>query len=478
MRALGCGGCGLVAAGLVSIAALGVWWWQSTRPRTLTVSIFPDYAYRQRPGWKALLESRMAEIARIYGPQTGVRWKLASIETEDAINGRSDRIDARRAELARNRTYPADVLLIVTGIHEGKRTGSVSPFSHAALVVDFPDGSELQNVRAMAQEMAHLFAAPNEQGTSTLMAPEPNDSRFPARAATLIRRLRFYDFRQGTAALEGSSDGLVLKALTEAGAGLNPNPLSHAHQVMAAALAMESRFQPAIRHLREAVKLEPNDPTVRMALALVLTQDTQSDAAIAVLREGVRAAPQSSRAHSMLASILARKDPEEAIDEYQAAIRLDPNSADLYLALGSLLMVEAGRADGAIAAFQAALRLNPQMQRAKDGLATAQAIQAQELAVAAKWSRQAEGARAGWSVYYNLGMAESRSAHFEAASRAFARAIQLNPQSGAPHSGMAMMHYIQGDYAAASAEIEKAKALGTAPPRDLLAAVQRKTAQR
>jgi Tfp pilus assembly protein PilF len=141
-------------------------------------------------------------------------------------------------------------------------------------------------------------------------------------------------------------------------------------------------------------------------------------------------------------------------------------------------MVEAGRADGAIAAFQAALRLNPGMQRAKDGLAGAQAIQAQELAVAAKWSRQAEGAKADWSVYYNLGMAETRSAHFDAASRAFARASQLNRQSGAPHSGMALMHYIHEDYAAASAEIDKAKALGTEPPRDLLAAVQRKAAQR
>ncbi len=467
-----------VAAALLPIAVVAAWWWHSSRPRTMTVSIFPDYAYRQRPEWKALLESRMEQVARIYGPQTGVRWKLASIETEDAINGSPDRMDARRAELARNRKYPADVLLIVTGIREGKRTGSVSPFSHAGLVVDFPDSSELHNIRVMAQEMAHLFAAPNEPGTSTVMAAEPNDSRFSERAATLIRRLRFYDFRQGTAALEGSSEGLVLKALTEAGAGLNPNALSYAHQVMAAALAMESRFQPAIRHLQEAVKLEPNDPTVRMALALVLMQDTQPDAAIAVLREGVHAAPQSSQAHSMLASLLARKDREEAVDEYQAAIRLDPNSADLYLALGSLLMVEAGRADGAIAAFQAALRLNPGMQRARDGLTGAQAIQAQELAVAAKWSRQAAGARTDWSVYYNLGMAETRSAQFEAASRAFAKASQLNPQSGAPHSGMALMHYIHGDYAAAAAEIDKAKALGTEPPRDLLAAVHRKTAQR
>jgi hypothetical protein len=278
-----------VAAALLPIAVVAAWWWQSSRPRTMTVSIFPDYAYRQRPGWEALLESRMAEVARIYGPQTGVRWNLASIQTEDAINGNSDRMDARRAELARNRTHPADVLLIVTGIHEGKRTGSVNPFSHAALVVDFPDGSELHNIRVMAQELAHLFAAPNEPGISTVMAAEPNDNRFPGRAATLIRRLRFYDFRQGTAALEGSSEGAGLRAVAEAGAGLHPNAISHAHQVTAAALAMELRYKPAIRHLQEAVKLEPNDPTVRMAMALVLMQDTQPDAAIAVLREGVRA---------------------------------------------------------------------------------------------------------------------------------------------------------------------------------------------
>ncbi|HEV2448643.1 MAG TPA: hypothetical protein VGS58_22070, partial [Candidatus Sulfopaludibacter sp.] len=125
----------IVAAALAIGAAATWWWWEFERPRVLTVSIFPDYAYRQRAEWKKTLETRMQEVSRIYQPQTGVRWKVASIETEDPINGMSAGFDARRLELSRNRTYPADVLLIVTGVHEGPRTGAVSPFSHAALVV-------------------------------------------------------------------------------------------------------------------------------------------------------------------------------------------------------------------------------------------------------------------------------------------------------------------------------------------------------
>jgi|SRR5271157_163727 len=464
---------------LVVIAGTaGGWWYGYSSPRELTVSIFPDFIFRQRAGWKALLESRMAEVSRIYETQTGVRWRIASINTGDPINVSTGTLDARRSALERNRTYPADVLLIVTGQREGTRTGSVSPFSHAALVVDFPDGSELRNILTLAHELANLFGAPNEPGANTLMAPEPNDERFSARAAKLIHRLRRYPFAEGAGGLLGSWEGRALSALAEANAGLFPNALSRAHQAIAAALAVDARYTPAIQHMREAVKLEPNSPAPRMDLAFMLLQDTQPDAAIAVLRDGIRVNPNDSRLHGMLASALFGRDREEALDEYREAIRLEPNNADFHAALGEVLVLGMGRVDGAIAAFQEALRLDRENERAREGLAKAQQLKEQALEDAADLSQQASAAKTDDKIYYSLGVAEARAGNFDAATRALAKAMDLNPRSPQPHSVMAVMHYVRGDYAAASAELDKAKALGTPPRRDFLAALQRKTSSR
>src|SRR5690348_1454545 len=83
------------------VVAGGAWAIKSfLQPRTITVAIFPDYSYRQRSDWQVVLEKRIAAVSRIYEAPTGVRWKLARIETEDPISGATGSLDFRRAELA------------------------------------------------------------------------------------------------------------------------------------------------------------------------------------------------------------------------------------------------------------------------------------------------------------------------------------------------------------------------------------------
>ncbi len=453
-------------------AAWGAWWYFLS-PRVITLSIFPDYAFRQRPNWKAILESRTAEVERIYAQQTAVRWKLLSIESDDPINGYSGSMDARRTELARNTKYPADVLLIVTGMHEGARTGAVNPFSHAGLVVDFADRSDQRNAVTMAHEMAHFFAAPHEPGELTLMAPEPSDARFSARDVTLIRRLRRYDFKQGTGALQGSWDGRVLDALTQTNAGLHPNPLSQAHQVMGAALAIDGRYAPAIQHLQAALKLDPS-PIVRMQLALTLIQDTQADAAVAVLEDGVRSNPNDARLHATLASALARRDFERAVSELDTSIRLEPKNPLFYEALGALLINGMGRIDGAIAAFQTALRLNPGMPRTVQGLAKAQELKENAQAEVVRRSQMANAGKPDARLDYALGLAQMRAGDLNAATRTFVKTIELNPKSGTAYSSLALAHYLRGDYHAALVAVNKCTDLGTPVPKEFLAAIQSK----
>jgi tetratricopeptide (TPR) repeat protein len=459
---------------LVVVAAAAGAWWYYAAPRELTVTIFPDFAYRQRSDWKELLKSRIAEVSRIYESQTGLRWKIASIEPDDPINASTDTLDNRRAELAHKRRYGADLLLIVSGSRDGNRLGSVTPFSHAALVVDFTDRSELRNVVTMAHELAHICGAPDEPGTDTLMAPDPRDTRFSARAAKLIHRLRRYDFAQGVDGLQSWGESSAVSALADADRGLFPNPLSQAHQSLALSLANDARYADAIRQQREAVKLEPREPKLRCELAQMLLQNSEVDNAIQALRDGVRVTPDNARLHAMLAAALSKRDREEAIEEYLKAARLDPQNAAYQEVLGSQLVLGMGRVDDAIAAFQEAIRLDPGMVKARDGLIKAQQLKETALADVARLSREAGAARTNWKLYYELGVAESRAANFDGASRAFTKAAELDPRAAQVHTVMALMHYIHGDFAAASAELNRASELGMPPRADFVAALKRK----
>ena len=457
---------------LFALAAGGGAWWYWLAPRTVTISLFPDYAFRQQPDWKARLESRMAQVSFLWASQTAVRWKLVSIESEDPIDGSSASMELRRSELTGNEHYPADILLIVTGVHEGTRTGVVNPFSHAGLVVDFPDRSETRNTLIMAHEMAHFFGAPHEPGSGTITDPEPDDARFSSRARTLIRSLRRYDFHRGTAALDGRWDARAVEALSQANRGLYTNPLSQAQQVIAAALVMDGRYAPSIRHLQEAMQIDP-DSSVRIQLALTLVRDTQPAAAVQVLRDGIRANPGDARLRSMLASLLARRDFEAAVAEYDAAIQLEPKNPVNYAALGNLLMSGMGRIDSAVEAFEEALRLNPGMPQALAGLADARQLKTNAKAEAARRLRDVNS-KPDSKLYYELGLAEMRSGDVDTAAKAFQRSIGLDPNYGTAYSALALAHYLAGDYAAALGDADRSKALGVAVPAEFLAAIQSK----
>ena len=94
--------------------------------------------------------------------------------------------------------------------------------------------------------------------------------------------------------------------------------------------------------------------------------------ALAIWSDTAEKQPQSSRVHSFLGVILAdipgRKP--EAIAQFEAALRINPNYADARSGLGSALATLSGRTDEAIAHLEAALRLDPNNSEAHNNLAS------------------------------------------------------------------------------------------------------------
>ena len=447
-------------------------------PAIITVCVFTDPAFRQRPDWREVLNARLLAVSRIYVRQTGLQWKVTGAGLADptvALGG----LDARRAALARITTYPAALMLGITGLTEGTRTASVSPFSHGAMVVDNPQQTELQNTRVLAHELAHLFGAVHEADRNTIMADQPgggslSDATFSTRTATLIHALRGYDFGQGVKALTGSSDDRAVRALSEALGGLSGSPRRQAHQILAAALQTDGEFGLALPHLEAALQEDSKDIEARFALAVALERNGQMDLALQTLREGVRLNPQSARLHSALGAVLLPGTREEAIDEFMTSLRLNPGNAPLYATIGDVLAAGMGRTDAAITAYEDALKLAPDMATAQRGLARAVTARAQAQKDVAALRQQLARNRDTPRVNYDLGVAETAAGNFEAATQAFTKAAQFRPGFGPAHASLALIWYLRGDYKTAWAEVHAARTAGTFPDTPFLEALARK----
>jgi Flp pilus assembly protein TadD len=462
----------ILAACLVVAASLGGWWYY-TRPRTITVCVFTDPAFRQRAGWSEILKARLQEVSRIYEHQVGIRWKAVDLTQADPFSALPG-LDARRAALAGKMDCPADLMLAITGQGQGSRTASVSPFSHAAVIVDDPTVPESRNTLILAHELAHLFGASHETGSDSLMADQPANETFPPRAIRLIRQLRDYNFAHGVRGLDGKRDRQAVDALREELTGLSPEPEFQAHMILAAAIQADGENAQAVPHLEAAVKIDPKNVSARFNLAVALERIAREDAALETLREGVKLNPDSARLHSALGAVLIKTNREEAIDEFMTSLKLDPNNAPLYATLGDVLSNGMGRVDAAVLAYQDALKLAPGSIQARQGLARTLAAKAQAQDDAVLMRREAAKSPNDPGANYSLGVAEARAGDFEAAVRALERATQLQPKFGRAHVDLALIYYLRLNYTRAWTEVKAAREDGTEPEAVFIQALTRK----
>jgi Flp pilus assembly protein TadD len=164
------------------------------------------------------------------------------------------------------------------------------------------------------------------------------------------------------------------------------------HKYLGIALLSKGQIDEAIRQFREGVRLRPDDADAHYSLGVALDKKGQIGEAISQFQEAVRLEPDYADAHNNLGVAYgagdARRDQlgemadahynlgvaffqrgrtDEAIRQFQEAIRLKPDRAEAHNNLGTALGLT-GRTDEAIRQFQEALRLKPDYAEARKNL--------------------------------------------------------------------------------------------------------------
>jgi Flp pilus assembly protein TadD len=127
----------------------------------------------------------------------------------------------------------------------------------------------------------------------------------------------------------------------------------------------------ALERHRLIAQAVPGSAEARNNLGGALLVRGEIDEAIEQLQEALRIDPRHAEAHSNLGVALARRGRlAEAIDHYRAALRLDPNQTQTYSNLGNALLQQ-GQIREAIARFTDALAIEPADPQARTNLAGA-----------------------------------------------------------------------------------------------------------
>ncbi len=148
------------------------------------------------------------------------------------------------------------------------------------------------------------------------------------------------------------------------------NPTNARIQVNLGNVLCKTDVSLGIEHMREAVRLAPQDEQIRNDLGVWLSRQGKTAEAVEQFRQAIRIAPGNAFAHGNLGLALFHSGQlDQAVDELRESIRLDPGEGKPHNSLGLALFGQ-GKFEASVAEFREAIRLAPRSAQAYKNLAT------------------------------------------------------------------------------------------------------------
>lgn len=216
----------------------------------------------------------------------------------------------------------------------------------------------------------------------------------------------------------------------------NP-PCWIAHNNLGLILMDREKFVAAEAHMKEALKQQPDDPTVLNNLGLALSSQGRDREAVACFEAALKKKPDYVKGHYNLGlSLVALGKTDDAIAENIRAVQLDPTFSDAWCNLGNALAAK-GRFDEAVARFLEALRHNCTDARIYSDLGSALDSQDKHEEAIGCYHRALRCDPNFAEAYNNLGVALTLTGRTAEALPSFTAALKRNANYAEAHNNLA-----------------------------------------
>jgi Flp pilus assembly protein TadD len=193
-----------------------------------------------------------------------------------------------------------------------------------------------------------------------------------------------------------------------------------------------------------------------MNLGIALVSKGQIDEAIRQYQEAIRLKPDYADAHNNLGAALDKKgQSDEAIRQYQEAIRLKPACAETHNNLG-IALLRKGQIDEGISQYQEAIRLKPDYADAHNNLGIA-LVSKGRIDEALGHYQEALRLNPDYAeAHNNLGNALGEKGQIDEAIRQYQEAIRLKPDNAEAHNNLGIALVSKGQIDEAISQYQEA----------------------
>jgi len=219
---------------------------------------------------------------------------------------------------------------------------------------------------------------------------------------------------------------------------------SKAHIHLGNALLDQGEVKQAIRHYKEALRINRGFPETYNSLGNALWRQGKVKEAVRHYTEALRIKPDYAEAHNNLGNaLLSMGEVKRAMDHYREALRLKPDYLEAHCNLGNALLRQ-GRLEEAATHYAEALQLNPELFQGQYYLAEALLKQGKLQEAVYHYAEAVRIKPGDAKAHFYLATARLSQGALEEAVHHYAEALRIEPDYVEAHNNLGIILARQG----------------------------------